>query len=38
LDPVNFDQPAEITGFEGVADRNAGIEQLLGYGGSHIQK
>jgi hypothetical protein len=24
---VNFDQPAEITGFESVADRNPSIEE-----------
>jgi len=30
LDPVNFDQPAEIAGFKVVSNRNASIEELLG--------
>jgi hypothetical protein len=36
LDPVNFDQPPEITGFEGIADRNASIEELLRSGTCHV--
>jgi hypothetical protein len=35
LDPVNFDQPAKITGFEGMADRDAGIKELLRNGAGH---